>query len=168
MKTNAVRLLDALKIAYELREYEVDADDLAAESVAEKIGMPAEQVFKTLVARGDRNGVCFAVIPGNYELDLKALAAAAGDRKIQLVPLKEVQPLTGYISRWGDGVGRQAGVPCFSRRDGGDFRPHLDFSGCPRNPDHDFAGGLHSRRRCQGRGDCGGEIVTRVPPPPVE
>jgi Cys-tRNA(Pro)/Cys-tRNA(Cys) deacylase len=97
MKTNAVRLLDALKIAYELREYEVDADDLAAESVAEKIGMPAEQVFKTLVARGDRNGVCFAVIPGNYELDLKALAAAAGDRKIQLVPLKEVQPLTGYI-----------------------------------------------------------------------
>jgi Cys-tRNA(Pro)/Cys-tRNA(Cys) deacylase len=97
MKTNAVRLLDALKVAYELREYEVDADDLAAESVAEKIGMPAEQVFKTLVARGDRNGVCFAVIPGNYELDLKALAAATGDRKIQLVPLKEVQPLTGYI-----------------------------------------------------------------------
>jgi Cys-tRNA(Pro)/Cys-tRNA(Cys) deacylase len=97
MKTNAVRLLDALKVAYELREYEVDADDLAAESVAEKIGMPAEQVFKTLVARGDRNGVCFAVIPGNYELDLKALAAASGDRKIQLVPLKEVQPLTGYI-----------------------------------------------------------------------
>jgi Cys-tRNA(Pro)/Cys-tRNA(Cys) deacylase len=97
MKTNAVRLLDALKVAYELREYEVDPDDLAAESVAEKIGMPAEQVFKTLVARGDRNGVCFAVIPGNYELDLKALAAATGDRKIQLVPLKEVQPLTGYI-----------------------------------------------------------------------
>lgn len=97
MKTNAVRLLDALKIAYELREYEVDPDDLAAESVAEKIGMPAEQVFKTLVARGDRNGVCFAVIPGNCELDLKALAAATEDRKIQLVPLKEVQPLTGYI-----------------------------------------------------------------------
>lgn len=97
MKTNAVRLLDALKVAYELREYEVDPDDLAAESVAEKIGMPAEQVFKTLVARGDRNGVCFAVIPGNCELDLKALAAATEDRKIQLVPLKEVQPLTGYI-----------------------------------------------------------------------
>lgn len=97
MKTNAVRLLDGLKIAYELREYEVDPDDLAAESVAEKIGMPPEQVFKTLVARGDRNGVCMAVIPGNYELDLKALASATGDRKIHLVPLKEVQPLTGYI-----------------------------------------------------------------------
>ena len=97
MKTNAVRILDGLKIAYELREYEVDPDDLAAESVAEKIGFPPEQVFKTLVARGDRNGVCFAVIPGNYELDLKALAQATGDRKIALVPLKEVLPLTGYI-----------------------------------------------------------------------
>ena len=97
MKTNAVRILDGLKIAYELRTYEVDPDDLAAESVAEKIGMPAEQVFKTLVARGDHNGICMAVIPGNYELDLKALAQATGDRKIQLVPLKEVQPLTGYI-----------------------------------------------------------------------
>jgi Cys-tRNA(Pro)/Cys-tRNA(Cys) deacylase len=97
MKTNAARLLDSLGIAYELREYEVDADDLAAESVAAKIGMPAEQVFKTLLARGDRHGPCFAVIPGSYELDLKALARATGDRKIDLVPLKEVQPLTGYI-----------------------------------------------------------------------
>lgn len=97
MKTNAVRILDGLKIPYELREYVVDPDDLAAESVAAKIGFPAEQVFKTLVARGDRNGVCLAVIPGNYELDLKALANASGNRKIQLVPLKEVQPLTGYI-----------------------------------------------------------------------
>ena len=97
MKTNAVRILDGLNIAYELREYEVNPEDLAAESVAAKICMPPEQVFKTLLARGDRNGPCFAVIPGNYELDLKALAEASGDRKIHLVPLKEVQPLTGYI-----------------------------------------------------------------------
>ena len=96
-KTNAVRLLDQLKIGYELREYEVDPDDLAAETVAAKIGLPAEQVFKTLVARGDRNGICMAVIPGNTELDLKALAAASGDRKLQLVPVKELQGLTGYI-----------------------------------------------------------------------
>src|SRR6202158_5794594 len=96
-KTNAVRLLDQLGIHYELREYEVDPDDLAAESVAAKIGMPPEQVFKTLLARGDRNGPCFAVIPGNYELDLKALAKLSGDRKVELVALKEVQPLTGYI-----------------------------------------------------------------------
>lgn len=97
MKTNAVRQLETLQIAYELRDYEVDPDDLAAESVARKVGMPAEQVFKTLVARGDRHGVCFAVVPGNAELDLKALARATGDRKVDVVPLKEVQPLTGYI-----------------------------------------------------------------------
>jgi Cys-tRNA(Pro)/Cys-tRNA(Cys) deacylase len=96
-KTNAVRLLDQLGITYELREYEVDPDDLAAETVAAKIGMPPEQVFKTLVARGDRNGICIAVIPGDQELDLRALASAAGERKIQLVPVKELQALTGYI-----------------------------------------------------------------------
>ena len=96
-KTNAARLLDQLKIQYELREYEVDPDDLRAETVAEKIGLPSEQVFKTLLARGDRQGLCFAVIPANSELNLKALAASAGDRKIQLVPLKELLPLTGYI-----------------------------------------------------------------------
>ncbi len=96
-KTNAVRLLDRLGISYELRDYEVDPDDLAAESVAAKIGLPPEQVFKTLVAKGDRNGVCLAVIPGNTHLDLKALAQATGDRKVDTVPLKDVQPLTGYI-----------------------------------------------------------------------
>ena len=97
MKTNAVRLLDSLGVHYELCEYAVDPDDLAAESVAAKIGLPPERVFKTLLARGDRNGPCFAVIPGNYELDLKALAKLSGDRKVELVPLKQVQPLTGYI-----------------------------------------------------------------------
>ena len=96
-KTNAVRLLDQMRISYELREYAVDPEDLAAETVAAKIGLPAEQVFKTLVARGDRNGICMAVIPGNAELDLKALAQATGDRSIQLVPMKELQSLTGYI-----------------------------------------------------------------------
>ena len=100
-KTNAARLLDQMGIHYELREYEVDPDDLAAETVAAKIGLPPEQVFKTLVARADRskdrNGICMAVIPGDQELDLKALAAAAGERKIQLVPVKELQALTGYI-----------------------------------------------------------------------
>jgi Cys-tRNA(Pro)/Cys-tRNA(Cys) deacylase len=96
-KTNAVRALDELGIPYSLREYEVDPDDLSAETVAAKIGLPPEQTFKTLVARGDRNGVCFAVVPGSAEVDLKKLASATGDKKIELVPLKEVQPLTGYI-----------------------------------------------------------------------
>ncbi len=97
MKTNATRLLDQKKIAYELREYPVDPNDLSAESVALKIGLPAEQVFKTLVVKGDRAGVCLAVVPGNAELNLKALAKLTGDRKLELAPLKEVQPLTGYI-----------------------------------------------------------------------
>lgn len=112
MKTNAARILDSLGIAYELRTYEVDPDDLAAESVAAKIGLPAEQVFKTLVAKGDtvpqardtvpgalrdRHGICLAVIPGSMQLDLKALAQLAGFRKAETVLLKEVQPLTGYI-----------------------------------------------------------------------
>ncbi len=97
MKTNAVRLLDSLGIRYELREYEVNPEALEAEAVARKIGLPPEQVFKTLVARGDRNGVCLAVVPANAELDEKALARRTGDRRLLLVPLKEVQPLTGYI-----------------------------------------------------------------------
>jgi Cys-tRNA(Pro)/Cys-tRNA(Cys) deacylase len=96
-KTNAARLLDQMGIRYELREYEVDPEDLAAETVAAKIGLPPGQLFKTLVAQGDRNGLCMAVIPGDTELNLKALAAASGDRKIHLVPVKELQKLTGYV-----------------------------------------------------------------------
>jgi Cys-tRNA(Pro)/Cys-tRNA(Cys) deacylase len=97
MKTNAVRLLETLKVPHEIREYHVDPDDLSAGSVAAKIGLPAEQVFKTLVVKGDRTGVCLAVIPGDRELDLRALAKLTGDRRVELAPLKEVQPLTGYI-----------------------------------------------------------------------
>ncbi len=97
MKTNAARLLDSLGIRYELREYEVDPQALDAETVAHKIGLPPEQVFKTLVVRGDRNGICLAVVPGDAELNEKALARLTGDRRVELVPLKEVQPLTGYV-----------------------------------------------------------------------
>lgn len=97
MKTNAVRILEDQGIKYTLCDYDVDPDDLSAETVAGKIGLPAEQVFKTLVVRGDRNGVCLAVVPGNAELDLKALARLSDNRKMELAPLKEVQPLTGYI-----------------------------------------------------------------------
>src|SRR5262249_32263084 len=97
MKTNAVRLLEEMRVRYELRAYEVDPDDLTAQTVADKIGLPAEQVFKTLVVRGDRHGVCFAVVPGDCRLDLKALATLTGDRKVETVPLNDVQPLTGYV-----------------------------------------------------------------------
>ncbi len=97
MKTNAARILDALGIRYELRTYEVDPDDLTAETVARKVGLPPSQVFKTLVAKGDKKGVCLAVVPGDAELDPKALARATGDAKTETVPLKDVQPLTGYV-----------------------------------------------------------------------
>lgn len=97
MKTNATRILETLGIEFTVREYEVDPDDLGAEKVAAAIGMPAEQVFKTLVLRGDRNGVCLAVIPADAELDLKATAKLSGNRKVAMVPLKDVQPLTGYV-----------------------------------------------------------------------
>ena len=96
-KTNAARQLDALGIAYELRSYEVDPDDLTAISVAHKIGLPAEQVFKTLVTRTHDGDHLFAVVPGDAELDLKKLAAVACTRKVELAALKDVEPLTGYI-----------------------------------------------------------------------
>ena len=97
MKTNAVRILEEMGIRFELREYDIDPDDLKAETVANKIGLPAEQVFKTLVVKGDREGVCLAVVPGDAELDLKALAKLSGNRKMEMAALREVQPLTGYI-----------------------------------------------------------------------
>jgi len=97
IKTNAVRVLDRLGIRYELREYEVDPDDLSAGTVAAKIGIPPEQLFKTLAVQGDRNGIYLAVIPATEELDFKVLAHQTGDRKVDMVPLKEVQAATGYI-----------------------------------------------------------------------
>lgn len=96
-KTNAVRALDALGIAYELRAYEVDLDDLTATNVAKKIGMPAEQVFKTLLTEANTGEHYFAVVPGDQELDLKKMAGAAGVKKVELASLKLVEPLTGYV-----------------------------------------------------------------------
>lgn len=96
-KTNAARLLDSLKISYRLLEFAVDESDLSAEKAATLLGRPLEQVFKTLVARGDKSGVLIVSIPGNAELDLKALACISGNKKVELVHLKEVQQLTGYV-----------------------------------------------------------------------
>jgi Cys-tRNA(Pro)/Cys-tRNA(Cys) deacylase len=113
MKTNAARILDRLGIAYELRDYEVDPEDLAAGSVAAKVGLPARQVFKTLVCRGERTGECFAVVPGDAELDLKELARAAGDRRMATVALKELQGLTGYIRGGVTVLGARKAFPAF-------------------------------------------------------
>src|SRR6516164_94620 len=97
MKTNAARFLESLGIAFEMREYEVDPEDVSAIAVAKKVGMPPEQVFKTLLTTDGNRDYVFAVIPGDAELDFKKLARAAGMRKAEMTPLKDVQPLTGYI-----------------------------------------------------------------------
>ncbi len=112
-KTNAARILDEMKISYQLVEYAVDEEHLDAVHVAESVGMPAAQVFKTLVVRGDKNGVMFAVIPGNGELDLKALARVSGNKRAELVPLKEVLPLTGYIRGGCSPLGAKKAYPVF-------------------------------------------------------
>ena len=96
-KTNAARILDNLKINYEVKSYEVDEEDLSAVHVAETMGLDIKNIFKTLVARGDKTGVIMAVINGGDEVDLKALARASGNKSVEMVALKELQPLTGYI-----------------------------------------------------------------------
>ena len=113
MKTNAARILEQQGVPYELLTYDVDPDDLAAERVAEKLGLPSQQVFKTLVARGDRSGVCLAVIPANTTLDLKALAKMSDNKKVETVPLKEVQELTGYIRGGVTALGCKKPYPVF-------------------------------------------------------
>ena len=112
-KTNACRILEQMGIAYRTLEYEVDESDLSAEHVAAQVGLPVEQVFKTLVVRGDRNGLAVAVIPGNYELDFKALARLTGDRKVEMIHLKELQPLTGYIRGGCTALGMKKDYPVF-------------------------------------------------------
>jgi Cys-tRNA(Pro)/Cys-tRNA(Cys) deacylase len=113
-KTNAARLLDSLGIAYELRAYEVDPNDLTALSVARKIGLPPEQVFKTLLSQTSNGEHLFAVIPGDAELDLKKLAHAAGAKKAELASLKDVEPLTGYIRGGVTVMGARKPFPAFA------------------------------------------------------
>ncbi|HVU47171.1 MAG TPA: Cys-tRNA(Pro) deacylase [Terracidiphilus sp.] len=113
MKTNGARFLESLSIPFELREYEVDPEDLSAITVAKKIGMPPEQVFKTLLTTGGPDIYVFAVIPGDAELDFKKLARAAGLRKAEMVSLKDVQPLTGYIRGGVTVFGAKKAYPVF-------------------------------------------------------
>ncbi len=113
MMTNAARILERMGIHFELREYAVDEADLSAENVAGKVGLPLDQVWKTLVARGDKTGVLFAVLAGSATLDLKALAKLSGNRSVETVALKEVQPLTGYIRGGVTALGAKKSYPVF-------------------------------------------------------
>src|SRR5215207_9094790 len=96
-KTNAVRTLDRAGVAYELRAYEIDESDLSAERAAAKLGMAPEMVFKTLITRGDRSGPVLVCVPAGTELDLRALGEASNNKRVEMVPLKEVLDLTGYM-----------------------------------------------------------------------
>lgn len=112
-KTNAMRLLDAAKIPYKTAEYEVDENDLSGIHVAEQLGQPAEQVFKTLVLKGERTGFFVCCIPVDKELDLKKAAKAAGDKKAEMLPLKSLLPTTGYIRGGCSPVGMKKKFPTF-------------------------------------------------------
>ena len=112
-KTNAARILDNLKISYEIKTYEVDEDDLSAVHVAETMGLNIATIFKTLVARGDKTGVIMAVINGADEVDLKALARASGNKSVEMVSLKELQPLTGYIRGGCSPLGAKKNYPVY-------------------------------------------------------
>lgn len=113
MKTNGARILEGLGIPFAVKEYEVDPEDLSALSVANKVGMPPEQVFKTLLTTSGHGEYVFAVIPGDAELDFKKLAKAAGLRAAEMAPLKEVQPLTGYIRGGVTVFGAKKAYPVF-------------------------------------------------------
>lgn len=112
-KTNAARLLDKAKIAYELVPYEVDEDNLAATHVAEQLGENIAQVFKTLVLRGDKNGLFVCVVPGDTEVDLKLAAKASGNKNAAMIPMKELLPSTGYIRGGCSPIGMKKVLPTF-------------------------------------------------------
>ncbi len=112
-KTNAARILDNLGIDYEIKTYEVDEEDLSAVHVAESAGLDIEKVFKTLVVRGDKSGVIMAVIGGGEELNLKSLAKASGNKSVEMISLKELFPLTGYVRGGCSPLGAKKNYPVF-------------------------------------------------------
>lgn len=120
-KTNAARILDRLGISYELVPYAFDPDDLAAEHVAEELGEPIEQVFKTLTLRGDKTGPLVCVVAGNREVDLKKAALVSGNKKVEMIHMKELLPLTGYIRGGCTAIGMKKQFPTFVSKEAADF-----------------------------------------------
>lgn len=120
-KTNAARLLDKAGIAYNLIPYDFDENDLAAQHVAESLGQPIERVFKTLVLHGDRSGYIVCVIPGNGEVDLKALAKISGNKKVEMIPMKELLGVTGYIRGGCSPIGMKKKFPTYFHSTANDY-----------------------------------------------
>ncbi len=110
-KTNAARLLDQMKIVYRLIPYEVDESDLGAQHIAEQLGQPIERLFKTLVLRGDKTGLIVCVIPGADEVDLKKAARVTGNKRVEMIHVKELLPLTGYIRGGCSPIGMKKALP---------------------------------------------------------
>lgn len=120
-KTNAARLLDAAGISYELIPYKFDENDLAATHVAEELGEDIETVFKTLVLHGDRTGYFVCVVPGDCEVDLKKAAAISGNKKAEMIPMKDLLGVTGYIRGGCSPIGMKKPFPTFFHRTASDF-----------------------------------------------
>lgn len=120
-KTNAARLLDKAGIAYKLIPYEFDENDLAAQHVAESLNQPIEQVFKTLVLHGDRTGHIVCVVPGNGEVDLKALAKVSGNKKVEMILMKDLLGVTGYIRGGCSPIGMKKRFPTYMHSSATDF-----------------------------------------------
>lgn len=112
-KTNAMRLLDKAKLSYKTAAYTVDENDLSGTHIADEVGLPYESVFKTLVARGDKTGVCVFCIPVHLEVDLKKAARESGNKKVEMVQMKELLPLTGYIRGGCSPIGMKKKYPTF-------------------------------------------------------
>lgn len=112
-KTNAARLLDKAKVKYELVPYVVDENDLAATHIASQLGEDIHQVFKTLVLKGDKSGFFVCVVPGDAEVDLKKAAKVSGNKKVDLIPMKELLPTTGYIRGGCSPIGMKKSLPTF-------------------------------------------------------
>jgi len=120
-KTNAMRLLDAAKIAYDVKEYEVDENDLSGVHIASQIGLPFEQVFKTLTAKGDKTGVLVFCIPVHKEIDLKKAAAVMGNKKVELLHVKDLLATTGYVRGGCSPIGMKKKFPTFIEQSAMDF-----------------------------------------------
>ena len=126
-KTNAARLLDSQKIAYELIPYQVDEADLGAQHIADQLGEDIRQVFKTLVLQGDRTGCFVCVIPGSEEVDLKKAAKLSGNKKCDLIPMRELLPLTGYVRGGCSPIGMKKAFPTYIHQSAEAF-PHIYVS----------------------------------------
>jgi Cys-tRNA(Pro)/Cys-tRNA(Cys) deacylase len=120
-KTNAARLLDKAGVSYKLIPYEFDENDLAAQHVADSLGQDIARVFKTLVLHGDRTGHVVCVVPGNAEVDLKALAKASGNKKVEMIPMKDLLSVTGYIRGGCSPVGMKKRFPTYFHTTALDF-----------------------------------------------